>query len=127
VRKRALGLIAEWAGEFENDETLGIMEDCYNNLKAKSLSINYTYPSSLLTLALNKDYKFDQPLEPPPPTIDDEIRRKEEEELQRVLEMSKQDLGGRSRWTEFSLASSSGAGPSGSGCWWWPKFIPNVI
>jgi signal transducing adaptor molecule len=36
VRKRALGLIAEWAAEFENDESLGIMEDCYNNLKAKS-------------------------------------------------------------------------------------------
>lgn len=38
VRKRALGLIAEWAAEFENEESLGIMEDCYNNLKAKSLS-----------------------------------------------------------------------------------------
>ena len=47
--------------------------------------------------------------------MDDEIRRREEEELQRVLEMSKQDLGGRTRWTEYSLSSSTGAGPSGSG------------
>ena len=62
---------------------------------------------------MNEDYKFDQPLEPPPPSIDDEIRRKEEEELQRVLEMSKQDLG-RARWTEYTLSSSTGAGPSGS-------------
>lgn len=35
VKKRALLLIAQWTGEFENDSTLGIMEDCYKNLKAK--------------------------------------------------------------------------------------------
>jgi len=60
-----------------------------------------------------KDYKFEQAQEPPPPTVDDEIRRKEEEDLQQALEMSKQDLG-RSRWTEYSLSSSTGAGPSGA-------------
>lgn len=59
------------------------------------------------------DYKFDSPQEPPPPTVDDEIRRKEEEELQRVLEMSMQDRGGR-RWDEYSLATSNGAGSSAS-------------
>ena len=26
-----------WVSEFENDPTLGVMEDCYNNLKAKSI------------------------------------------------------------------------------------------
>ena len=36
VRKRALGLVATWTADFEEDTTLGIMEDCYNNLKAKS-------------------------------------------------------------------------------------------
>jgi signal transducing adaptor molecule len=44
--------------------------------------------------------------------VDDEIRRKEEEELQRVLEMSMQDKGGRDQWSAYS---SSGAGGSGSG------------
>ncbi|KAF8961986.1 hypothetical protein BDZ97DRAFT_1905402 [Flammula alnicola] len=83
VRRRALGLIALWAAEFEKDETLGIMEDCYNNLEAKN-------------------YKFEQPQETPPPNVDDEIRRKEEEELQRVLEMSMQDKGGRSQWSDSS-------------------------
>jgi len=39
--------------------------------------------------------------------VDDEIRRKEEEELQRVLEMSMQDRGGRPQWTAYSLANGS--------------------
>jgi len=39
VRKRALGLIAMWAAEFEKDSTLGIMEECYDNLKAKSKNL----------------------------------------------------------------------------------------
>ncbi|PPQ80001.1 hypothetical protein CVT25_001407 [Psilocybe cyanescens] len=96
VRRRALGLIALWTAEFEKDESLGIMEDCYNTLKAKN-------------------YKFEQPEEPAPPTVDDDIRRKEEEELQRVLEMSMQDRGGRAQWADYSLAaaSSSGAGAGG--------------
>lgn len=63
-------------------------------------------------------YKFEAPQEPPPPTVDDEIRRKEEEELQRVLEMSVQDKGGRSQWAGYSPAaggsSSSRAGASSS-------------
>ncbi|KJA14934.1 hypothetical protein HYPSUDRAFT_149756 [Hypholoma sublateritium FD-334 SS-4] len=95
VRRRALGLIAMWTAEFEKDETLGIMEDCYNNLKAKN-------------------YKFEQPQEAPPPTVDDEIRRKEEEELQRVLEMSMQDKGGRGQWSDYSLAAGSSGAASGS-------------
>ena len=36
VKKRALALIAQWTAEFEKDPTLGIMEECYNTLKAKS-------------------------------------------------------------------------------------------
>lgn len=44
--------------------------------------------------------------------MDDEIRRKEEEELQRVLEMSMHDRGGRAKWAQYSLASG---GPSGAG------------
>ncbi|KII87126.1 hypothetical protein PLICRDRAFT_113324 [Plicaturopsis crispa FD-325 SS-3] len=94
VKRRALGLVAMWTAEFEKDPTLGIMEECYNSLKAKN-------------------YKFEAPQEPPPPTVDDEVRRREEEELQRVLEMSVQDKGGR-QWNAYSAASTSGAGGSGS-------------
>ncbi|KAG6899047.1 hypothetical protein C0993_001399 [Termitomyces sp. T159_Od127] len=96
VRKRALSLIWTWTAEFENDPTLGVMEDCYNALRAKN-------------------YKFEPPEEDAPPAADDEIRRKEEEELQRVLEMSIQDKGGRGQWSAYtpSGGSSSGIG-SGS-------------
>ena len=59
------------------------------------------------------DYKFEQPEEAPPPQVDDELRRKEEEELQRVLEMSVLDKGGRNQWNDYG-ASSSGAGGSSS-------------
>ena len=39
VRNRALGLIEEWKYEFESNTELGIMEECYNNLKTKSSSL----------------------------------------------------------------------------------------
>lgn len=56
-------------------------------------------------------YKFQAPTEPPPRDIDDEIRRREEEELQRVLELSVQDKGGRSpNWTQYTLASNEATG-----------------
>ncbi|KAL4262752.1 Class E vacuolar protein-sorting machinery protein HSE1 [Pleurotus pulmonarius] len=97
VKRRTLALIAQWTSEFESNPDLGVMEDCYKNLKAKN-------------------HKFEAPQEPPPPTVDDEIRRKEEEELQRVLEMSMQDKGGRTQWqSQYSLVGSgSGAGASSS-------------
>ncbi|KAI0255694.1 hypothetical protein BJV78DRAFT_1273273 [Lactifluus subvellereus] len=94
VKRRALMLIAMWTEDFESDPNLGIMEECYESLKAKN-------------------YKF-EPADEPPPNDDDEARRREEEELQRVLELSMQDKGGRKNWNEYSLASSSGAGGSGS-------------
>ncbi|THU95019.1 hypothetical protein K435DRAFT_667261 [Dendrothele bispora CBS 962.96] len=90
VRRRILSLIAMWTAEFEKDPTLGVMEDCYNGLQTKG-------------------YKFETPSEPPPPAIDDEIRRKEEEELQRVLEMSMQDRGGRGAWSGTSGDAYSSA------------------
>ncbi|TCD65854.1 ESCRT-0 subunit protein hse1 [Steccherinum ochraceum] len=96
VRRKATGLIVLWAHEFEKDPTLGIMEECYESLKSKG-------------------YKFDTPDEAPPPQVDDEIRRREEEELQRVLEMSVHDKGGRGQWSQYSLASgSAGTGSSAS-------------
>lgn len=56
------------------------------------------------------DYRFDAPNEPPPPNVDDEIRRREEEELQRVLELSVQDKGGQSKWSDYTLTSSGATG-----------------
>lgn len=35
VRKRVLGLVAIWSAEFEKDSSLGMMEECYENLKTK--------------------------------------------------------------------------------------------
>lgn len=63
---------------------------------------------------MHKDYKFESPDEPAPPTVDDDVRRREEEELQRVLEMSMHDKGGRIGHAEYS-AHSSGVAGSGSG------------
>ncbi|KAH6890895.1 hypothetical protein BKA70DRAFT_1119970 [Coprinopsis sp. MPI-PUGE-AT-0042] len=35
VKKRALGLIAEWSADWENDTSLGLMEGLYDDLKRK--------------------------------------------------------------------------------------------
>ncbi|KAI6001151.1 hypothetical protein EDD15DRAFT_2117160, partial [Pisolithus albus] len=96
VRKRALGLIAMWAAEFEHDPSLGMMEECYTSLAAKN-------------------YRFETPNEPPPPTVDDEVRRREEEELQRALEMSLRDRGGRNSYNPNQSASQVGASNSSIG------------
>ncbi len=52
-------------------------------------------------------------MEPPPPQVDDEIRRQEEEELQRALEISVQDKGGRGHWSGYT-PSAAAAGSSAS-------------
>jgi signal transducing adaptor molecule len=95
VKKRTLSLIKMWAGEFAYDAQLGLMEECYSNLRAKGMH-------------------FDDVDETPAPTYDDEARRREEEELQRVLEMSLHDKGGRDRWAEYTSYGSGGASGSGS-------------
>ncbi|KAK7031936.1 hypothetical protein R3P38DRAFT_3313840 [Favolaschia claudopus] len=92
VRTRALALVAQWTADFADDPTLGIMQECYEGLKAK----NYTYTP---------------PDDPAPPAVDDAIRRREEEELQRVLEMSVKDRGGRQPYP-FEADTGNGAGSS---------------
>ncbi|KAG8784683.1 ESCRT-0 subunit protein hse1 [Ceratobasidium sp. 428] len=96
VKKRTLGLIKLWAGEFAHDPQLGLMEECYNSLKAKGM-------------------RFEDLGDNPAPQYDDEAARREEEELQRVLEMSKVDKGGRDRWNEYTSYGIGGASGSGSG------------
>ncbi|KAG9008473.1 ESCRT-0 subunit protein hse1 [Tulasnella sp. JGI-2019a] len=95
VKKRTLAMIQQWASEFENDPTLGMMDECYQGLKAKN-------------------YKFDGLVEPPP-EVDDSIKKKEEEELQRVLELSLVDKGGRNQWYSGGYVSGGGAAASSGG------------
>jgi signal transducing adaptor molecule len=71
------------------------MEECYTSLKAKGM-------------------RFDDIVDNPAPEYDDEAARREEEELQRVLEMSKVDKGGRGRWNEFTSYGEGGASGSSS-------------
>lgn len=41
-----------WASEFENDPTLGIMEDCYNSLKTKGNGLAFlSYTLALLMVS----------------------------------------------------------------------------
>ncbi|KAK1922734.1 glycosyl transferase [Papiliotrema laurentii] len=93
VKKKALGYIKAWAKQFEEtgDANLGIMGELYDQLRSK----NFT---------------FDDP-EPVPESVIDERQRREEEELQRVLELSKQDKGGRST---YQPSSSPANGSSSS-------------
>ncbi|EIW65817.1 hypothetical protein TREMEDRAFT_36025 [Tremella mesenterica DSM 1558] len=84
VKKKALAYIKAWAKQFEDtgDPNLGLMGELYDQLRAKNM-------------------QFDD-VEPVPENTDDLRRRAEEEELQRALEISKQDKGGR-----FNPPSSS--------------------
>lgn len=108
VKRRALYLISLWTGEFENNSQLGLMEELYNTLKGKSDA----RPLSCCAEDAQyiTDFKFEQVAEAPPPDVDDEVRRKEEEELQRVLEMSMHDKGGRnlSAWGDSNATSAAG-------------------
>jgi hypothetical protein len=52
VRRRALGLIAAWTAEFENDSTLGIMGECYASLKAKSEILSFRFWPKLTNIVL---------------------------------------------------------------------------
>lgn len=104
-----------WTAEFESDPSLGIMEECYETLRSKGTCCAFVPPFDRYDHDTRIGYKFAEPAEPPPPQVDDEIRRREEEELQRVLEMSVHDKGGRTAWQDaYGAGSSSSAGPSSS-------------
>ncbi|KAK8844167.1 hypothetical protein IAR55_006961 [Kwoniella newhampshirensis] len=97
VKKKALSYIKSWAKQFEEtgDANLGLMGELYDQLRAKS-------------------FVFDEP-EPAPETTEDARRRQEEEELARVLELSKQDKGGRAGFATYQPSGSlGGAGGSSS-------------
>ncbi|ODO04779.1 hypothetical protein I350_05389 [Cryptococcus amylolentus CBS 6273] len=99
VKKKALVYIKEWARQFEatGNPNLGLMGELYDQLRSKNLP-------------------FDE-AEAAPESAAEARRREEEEELQRVLELSKQDKGGRSTFTyqpSGSAGASSSSGPSGA-------------
>ena len=43
-------LIAMWTEDFESDPTLGVMEECYESLKAKSMSALPSLPALCLSI-----------------------------------------------------------------------------
>ncbi|WVN87815.1 uncharacterized protein L203_103010 [Cryptococcus depauperatus CBS 7841] len=97
VKKKSLRFVKAWAEQFEStgDPNLGLMGELYDQLRANN-------------------HIFDEP-EPTPETAEELRRRQEDEELQRVLEISKQDKGGRSGYPHQSPAgqpSSSTTYPS---------------
>ncbi|KAK4689366.1 signal transducing adaptor molecule, partial [Tremellales sp. Uapishka_1] len=98
VKKKALGFIKSWAKQFEDtgDANLGLMGELYDQLRAKN-------------------FVFDEP-EPAPENVDEARRRQEEEDLARVLELSKQDKGGRfqgnSAYESPSARGSSSSQPA---------------
>ncbi|CAD6580443.1 MAG: ESCRT-0 subunit protein hse1 [Tremellales sp. Tagirdzhanova-0007] len=77
VKKKALIYIKAWAKQFEatGDPNLGMMGELYDQLRAKN-------------------HVFEEP-EAAPESSEDIRRRREEDEFARVLELSKQDKGGR--------------------------------
>lgn len=107
------------------------MNECFENLKSKGELRMLMNRCPILSPMLSNPtpvsgYKFEGVIEAPPVEVDDEIRRREEEELQRVLEMSKVDKGGRGNWVDYGggggsssaaaqSSSAAAAGPSGSG------------
>ncbi|WVQ93060.1 hypothetical protein IAU59_000124 [Kwoniella sp. CBS 9459] len=97
VKKKALLFVKAWAKQLEDtgDPNLGLMGELYDQLRAK----NFT---------------FDEP-EAAPEDAAEARRRQEEEELARVLELSKQDKGGRNAYQPYQPSAPGTGGSSSSG------------
>ncbi|CED84759.1 glycosyl transferase [Phaffia rhodozyma] len=102
VRQKVLQLIRKWNDAFQNDSDLGIMNELFERLRRNS-----EYSSVLTGSSIN---------EAPP---DEEIERAraaaEEAEMQRVLELSKQDKGGRSVGASYTNQSRLSGSSSSTG------------
>ncbi|WWC91043.1 uncharacterized protein L201_005983 [Kwoniella dendrophila CBS 6074] len=92
VKKKALVYIKAWAKQFEetSDPNLGIMGELYDQLRAK-------------------DFNFDE-VEPQAEDTAEARQRLEDEQLQRVLELSKQDKGGRSNTYNYQPSNPAAGG-----------------
>ena len=96
VKKKALGFIKAWAKQFEDtgDSNLGLMPELYDQLRAKSEL------TPALDHQLMAGFAFDEAEPAPEPKVNNR-QQQEEEELRRVLELSKQDKGGRSGYVPY--------------------------
>ncbi|TIA89944.1 hypothetical protein E3P99_01846 [Wallemia hederae] len=87
VKKATVDLVYSWSDDFDkspNSTTLGLMRELADNLANMNI-----YPSS-------------EPAQQRPPSPDYDKLQQEEDELQKVLEMSKTDIGGRFNATAHS-------------------------
>ncbi|CAO1617438.1 unnamed protein product [Jaminaea pallidilutea] len=92
VRRRATGILDEWARDFKDDDgSLGLVKETLDQLRQQGFQIGQAPPA--------------EPAEP-----SSEQLRREDEELRRVLELSMQDQGGRGA----NSASAAIPGPSSS-------------
>ncbi|WVF65387.1 hypothetical protein IAT40_000114 [Kwoniella sp. CBS 6097] len=96
VKKKALLFVKAWAKQLEDtgDPNLGLMGELYDQLRAK----NFTFDEA----------------EPAPEDAAEARRRQEEEELARVLELSKQDKGGRNAYQPYQPSASAAGGSGGT-------------
>lgn len=69
VRKRALNLVGVWTAEFEYDSSLGVMEECYSNLKAKSGISMLCFPLVADTCPKTISFSHQTSLHRLPPTM----------------------------------------------------------
>ncbi|CAK9781860.1 hypothetical protein CC85DRAFT_287451 [Cutaneotrichosporon oleaginosum] len=97
VQTKVLKYVKEWTQQFEGtgDSQLGLMSELYDKLRAKN-------------------YNFDE-VDEAVVSPEEARRRAEEDELARVLELSKQDKGGRGSTGYANQGGSSGAGSSSAG------------
>ncbi|PWN39196.1 hypothetical protein IE81DRAFT_350381 [Ceraceosorus guamensis] len=92
VKQKTWRLLNEWNTEWGNREEGGLLSETLQSLRGQGIS-----------------FDVQQPAAPPKPSPAQLSR--EDEELQRVLELSKLDVGGRSSYTP-SAADSSGYVPN---------------
>lgn len=103
VKTKAVGYVKSWWSGLKGGPAEGVMGDLVESLKAKNIPMDAPAPGTSSSV----------------PSKDDATKRASEEdaELQRVLELSKQDQGGRSSGTPAGASSSdprhAHAGPSG--------------
>ncbi|KAJ9091688.1 hypothetical protein QFC19_008979 [Naganishia cerealis] len=106
VKTRTLRFIKQWNDQFGSDPSLGVMRELYDSLKARKFEFEGAASDSSAGGAAGSGEDEQARRE--------RIRREEEEELQRVLEISKQDKGGRGEVhaAKGGQGSSSGSGSS---------------
>jgi signal transducing adaptor molecule len=102
VKTRALKFVQQWTKQFGSDPSIGVMQELYDSLKARKMFDTVDDAPKASVGAVDADEERRE-----------RLRREEEEQLARVLELSKQDKGGRSAAENKPATEGSPAGPSG--------------